>query len=132
MSFEFQYDLELDLPEHVKEEMEDFYRRDNYRLNEYQDEVEDLVITRGQLRLVENTLGLVGEAGEVAEKIKKYYRDGVSNEEDIIKELGDVLFYVAALSNFFNSDLSEVALKNLEKLKDRKARGKIKGSGDDR
>lgn len=132
MSFEFQYDLELDLPEHVKEEMEDFYRRDNYRLNEYQDEVEDLVITRGQLRLVENTLGLVGEAGEVAEKIKKYYRDGVSNEEDIIKELGDVLFYVAALSNFFDSDLSEVALKNLEKLKDRKARGKIKGSGDDR
>ena len=57
---------------------------------------------------MENTLGLVGEAGEVAEKIKKLIRDSnrFSNEE-IIKELGDVVFYATALANYFESSLEE-------------------------
>jgi NTP pyrophosphatase (non-canonical NTP hydrolase) len=82
-------------------------------------------------------LGLAGEAGEVCEKIKKIMRDqdgtilGV-NQNEIAKELGDVLWYVAAVAFEFKLDLSEIAQLNLRKLKDRKHRGVIKGSGDNR
>ena len=83
------------------------------------------------------TLGLVGEAGEVAEKVKKVIRDkkGIFDEESKIgikKELGDVLWYISNLCNEFNFELEEVALQNLEKLKLRAAKGNISGSGDDR
>ena len=83
------------------------------------------------------TLGLVGEAGEVAEKVKKVIRDkkGIFDEESkkgIKKELGDVLWYISNLCNEFNFELEEVALQNLEKLKLRAAKGNISGSGDDR
>ena len=83
------------------------------------------------------TLGLVGEAGEVAEKVKKVIRDknGIFDEESksaIKKELGDVLWYLSNLCNEFNFKLEEVALINLEKLKLRASKGKISGSGDDR
>ena len=57
--------------------------------------VEDKIFTKREERLVENTLGLVGEAGEVAEKVKKLIRDKSKfSNKDIIKELGDVMFYV--------------------------------------
>ena len=83
------------------------------------------------------TLGLVGEAGEVAEKVKKVIRDknSIFDEESKIaikKELGDVLWYLSNLCTEFNFSLEEVALNNLEKLKIRAAKGKISGSGDDR
>ena len=83
------------------------------------------------------TLGLVGEAGEVAEKVKKVIRDknGIFDEESkkaIKKELGDVLWYLSNLCNEFNFSFEEVALLNLEKLKLRASKGKISGSGDDR
>ena len=83
------------------------------------------------------TLGLVGEAGEVAEKVKKVIRDkkGIFDDESkegIKKELGDVLWYLSNLCNEFDFELEEVALQNLEKLKLRAAKGKISGSGDDR
>ena len=83
------------------------------------------------------TLGLVGEAGEVAEKVKKVIRDknGIFDEESKIgikKELGDVLWYISNLCTEFNFNLDEVAIQNLEKLKLRAAKGKISGSGDDR
>ena len=83
------------------------------------------------------TLGLVGEAGEVAEKVKKVIRDkkGIFNDESkngIKKELGDVLWYVSNLCNEFNFTLDDVASQNLEKLKLRAAKGKISGSGDNR
>ena len=95
--------------------------------------VEDKIVTEGDTRLVENTLGLVGEAGEVAEKIKKYLRDNTKvSQKEIIKELGDVVFYATALSNYFYSNLSEVMQTNMDKLNDRARRGMIKGSGDNR
>ena len=95
--------------------------------------VEDKIVTEGDTRLIENTLGLVGEAGEVAEKIKKYLRDdGKISQKEIIKELGDVVFYATALSNYFYSNLSEVMQTNMDKLNDREKRGMIKGSGDNR
>ena len=95
--------------------------------------VEGKIMTKGKDRLVENTLGLVGEAGEVAEKIKKYIRDGTGvKQQDIIKELGDVIFYTTALSNYFYSNLGEVMDVNVTKLDGREARGTLQGSGDDR
>jgi len=83
------------------------------------------------------TLGLSGEAGEVADKVKKVIRDseGVFNQEakDAIKlELGDVLWYVSQLSSELGFELENVAISNLEKLKSRSIRGKIGGEGDKR
>jgi NTP pyrophosphatase (non-canonical NTP hydrolase) len=83
------------------------------------------------------TLGLVGEAGEVAEKMKKVLRDndGVISEEkreEITKELGDVLWYIANLSKELNVSLEDVAQKNIEKLQSRQQRNELHGSGDNR
>ncbi len=83
------------------------------------------------------TLGLAGEAGEVADKVKKILRDkkGLLDTEDkrLLKlELGDVLWYVAQLSTELGFELNDVALDNIEKLSSRSIRGKISGSGDER
>ena len=83
------------------------------------------------------TLGLVGEAGEVADKVKKIIRDKMGlfdqGSKDAIKfELGDVLWYISQLSSELGYELEEVAHANLQKLNSRKVRGKIQGSGDDR
>lgn len=82
-------------------------------------------------------LGLPGEAGEVAEQAKKMIRDDDGfltdgRREKIIKELGDVLWYVAAICDEINVDLQEVARRNVEKLADRAERDVIRGEGDDR
>ena len=82
-------------------------------------------------------LGLAGEAGEVCNKVKKIYRDqdGVVTEEnrqDLKKELGDVLWYIAALCTELRLDMGEVAVTNIQKLFDRLERGTIKGRGDAR
>lgn len=82
---------------------------------------------------VRSVLGLVGESGEVAEKLKKSYRDGVNIvPEDMAKELGDVLYYIARVGEYFNYTLEEIAELNIDKLADRQKRGKISGSGDER
>ena len=77
----------------------------NYSMEQYGKEVEKLVVTTHNTRLVENTLGLAGEAGEVAEKVKKLMRDSEFSKEEVVKELGDVLFYVTALANHIGSNL---------------------------
>lgn len=83
------------------------------------------------------TLGLAGESGEVAEKIKKVIRDksGIidkETKEEIKKELGDVLWYVSQIASELKIPLNDIAEKNIEKLYSRLKRGKIKGSGDNR
>jgi NTP pyrophosphatase (non-canonical NTP hydrolase) len=83
------------------------------------------------------TLGLCGEAGEVAEKIKKMIRDddGVLTDERrsaLSKELGDVLWYLAQLATEAELDLDAVAEANLAKLSSRQRRNVLQGSGDDR
>jgi NTP pyrophosphatase (non-canonical NTP hydrolase) len=83
------------------------------------------------------TLGLAGESGEVAEKVKKILRDhkGIIDEEkkkEITKELGDVLWYLSQIASEIGVPLEEVASLNIEKLKSRFDRDKIKGSGDNR
>lgn len=101
--------------------------------NEYSKWVEGKIVTEGDERLFENTLGLVGEAGEVAEKIKKLIRDKDRfTPEEIIKELGDVVFYVTALANIYSFGLQHVIDLNVQKLDDRQERGVLQGNGDNR
>jgi len=102
------------------------------RFNEYQEEAKKTAIYPEQYKVVYPALGLAGEAGEVAEKVKKHIRDGVLKVEDLKKELGDVLWYVSALAADLDLDLDDVAAANLEKLRSRRARGVIVGSGDNR
>lgn len=88
-------------------------------------------------QLMAQLLGLVGESGEVAEKVKKILRDkqGVLSADDtqeLLKELGDILWYVNAVSHLLGSSLEEVARMNLDKVLSRKARGVTKGQGDNR
>ncbi|PJE73656.1 MAG: hypothetical protein COV02_01440 [Candidatus Terrybacteria bacterium CG10_big_fil_rev_8_21_14_0_10_41_10] len=83
------------------------------------------------------TLGLAGEAGEVADKIKKVLRDkgGVVSEEtkqELEKELGDVLWYLSQIASELGLSLENVAMKNIEKIYSRLERGKLGGSGDNR
>jgi NTP pyrophosphatase (non-canonical NTP hydrolase) len=105
---------------------------------EYQRESRTVAIYPNQgENFVYPTLGLAGEAGEVAEKVKKVLRDkqGKIDAETaaaIQKELGDVLWYVAQLATELHMNLGEVAAINLRKLFDRKSRGTLSGSGDSR
>ncbi len=83
------------------------------------------------------TLGLVGEAGEIAEKIKKVIRDNNGEIDDEIrgnikKELGDVLWYIAQMSTELGLSLDDIAEANILKLQSRKKRGLIGGDGDNR
>ena len=82
-------------------------------------------------------LGLAGETGEVAEKIKKILRDQAGelndlNRQEISKELGDVLWYVSQLATELNLSLEEIAQNNITKLLSRLDRGVLRGSGDNR
>jgi NTP pyrophosphatase (non-canonical NTP hydrolase) len=82
-------------------------------------------------------LGINGEAGEVAEKIKKIIRDknGVMSKQDKLelgKELGDVLWYLAVFAHDLGLSLDKIATENLDKLQSRKARGVLGGAGDNR
>jgi len=103
-------------------------------LDSYTEFVESMILTTGRDRLVENTLGLVGEAGEVAEKIKKHFRDATLGLDvsAVQKELGDVIFYWVALNNVLGLDAMDTILKNMEKLSARQRNGTLRGSGDNR
>jgi len=83
------------------------------------------------------TLGLCGESGEVAEKVKKIIRDdgGIISDEKralLKKEISDVLWYCAALCSELGFEMNDVAESNIKKLLDRKNRGVVGGSGDNR
>jgi len=105
---------------------------EEYKTMRYAEFVESMILTYGQDRLAENTLGLVGEAGEVAEKVKKYFRDTTLDKEAIQKELGDVIFYWYALHGALGLDPQETIKMNVDKLSSRKERGVVQGSGDNR
>jgi len=83
------------------------------------------------------TLGLTGEAGEVANKVKKIIRDGSDSKDEklvseIKAEIGDCLWYIAVLADDFDIKLSDIASTNIEKLANRKKNNTIHGSGDTR
>ena len=103
-------------------------------LNEYQD---NAMTTRLPSAGLEYALfGLGGEVGEIYSLLAKLYRDGTDDEaatvENIKKELGDILWFIAAIAKDYGFTLEEVAQKNLDKLKKRKQDGTIQGSGDNR
>ena len=105
---------------------------------EYQGKSVETVVDLGKKdNLIHFTFGLAGEVGEVTERIKKVHRDNdfVFDGEDkkyLQKELGDVLWYVSQLATVLDLSLDEIATVNTEKLQSRKARGKLRGSGDER
>lgn len=106
-------------------------------LNEYQSKALETAIYPKEYKTVYPALGLAGEAGEVADKIKKVLRDNkcVFTEEkkkEIAKELGDVLWYIATLANDIGYTLEEVGQMNYDKLHSRQERGMIHGNGDNR
>ncbi len=107
--------------------------------NEYQEKasVTATYPSVGGVTFIYPVLGLTGEAGEVAEKIKKIIRDdgGIVSAEkkiEIQKELGDVLWYVSEIARQLGIPLEDVAVGNIEKLLSRKERGQLHGSGDNR
>lgn len=108
-------------------------------LDEYQQKAQGTVVypAVGGQGWVYPALGLAGEAGEVADKLKKVVRDnkGVMTEEvrqAVKSELGDVLWYVSQLARELDFNLEEVAAANLAKLADRQGRNRLGGSGDRR
>jgi NTP pyrophosphatase (non-canonical NTP hydrolase) len=107
--------------------------------NNYQTRASKTAIypTDGLNGLLYTSLGLVSEAGEVAGKVKKILRDNNSvmtdeRREQLIDELGDVLWYCAMIANELKTNLGAVAARNIDKLEDRKNRNVIGGSGDNR
>lgn len=104
---------------------------------EYQDQAVTLAIYGAGDKVTYPALGLAGEAGEVCNKVKKVLRDdkGVVTEErrEALKgELGDCLWYLAALARDLGVNLQDAAESNLAKLFGRKERGTLQGSGDNR
>ena len=103
--------------------------------NEYQKHARSTAIYPKEYKVIYPALGLCGEAGEVAEKVKKIVRgdDRLNNvTSSIVMELGDVLWYVAVLADDLGVTLEEIAQANVDKLKSRMKRKKINGSGDNR
>ena len=103
--------------------------------DEYQKQANETAIYPVRYSLLYPALGLAGEAGEVAEKVKKIIRDDKdieSERKNIARELGDVLWYVSAVARDIGYTLGGIADLNIEKLQSRKERGKLQGNGDDR
>lgn len=99
----------------------------------YQDQTEKTAVYPPDRGLSYTALGLNGEAGEVAEKVKKYLReDDPEYLAELEDELGDVLWYLARVCDELGLDLQDVAGRNVDKLLDRQERDVLTGSGDDR
>ena len=113
-------------------DLEAFEYYNSNMMNDYQRAAASTAIYPSTAAVVYPALGLAGEAGEVANKVKKIIRDGTFNRESIADELGDCLWYIAALCRDLNVDMSDLAMNNLKKLYDRQKRGVISGNGDKR
>jgi len=123
-------DLETQANNWIKEK----YKMD---FNKYQEAAVSTAIYPDTHRILYPALGMAGEAGEVANKVKKIIRDGTDNlpedwKDQLASEIGDVLWYCAALANDIGIPLSLIAAQNRDKLLERKQKGTIGGSGDKR
>tara|TARA_R100001510_G_scaffold47318_1_gene44595 strand:- start:40 stop:396 length:357 start_codon:yes stop_codon:yes gene_type:complete len=101
-------------------------------MDDYQKSAAETAIYSGKHAVIYPALGLAAEAGEVANKVKKILRDGDFDRKAIADEVGDCLWYIAALCRDLNINMNDVARANLTKLQDRQKRGVISGSGDKR
>ena len=113
-------------------------RYKDMKLQDYQEKAAEFAIYPNTHAITYPALGLAGEAGEVANKVKKFIRDGAAQDEYLAKrieigyEIGDVLWYCAVLAKEMEMDLGHIMENNLQKLADRKKRGTLSGSGDNR
>ncbi|MBP5679703.1 MAG: nucleoside triphosphate pyrophosphohydrolase family protein [Bacteroidales bacterium] len=106
-------------------------------INEYQEGALRTAIYPESRRIIYPTLGLTGEAGEVADKVKKVIRDNNDEftderKQQIALELGDVMWYAATLAHDLGYSLDEICQMNLDKLASRMQRNQLHGSGDER
>lgn len=117
----------------------DNWMKEKYKMdfNKYQETAVETAIYPDTHRILYPALGMAGEAGEVANKVKKIIRDGTDNlpedwKDQLASEIGDVLWYCAALANDLGMPLALIAAQNRDKLLERKQKGTISGSGDKR
>lgn len=106
-------------------------------LDQYQHDAMETAIYPRENGIAYTVLGLAGETGEIAEKVKKTIRDhgGIFDESikyDIAREAGDVLWYLAALARELGMTLDDIARINLDKLRSRSLRDTLRGNGDNR
>lgn len=106
-------------------------------INEYQEAALTTAVYPEDKRIIYPALGMCGEAGEVADKVKKVIRDNNQNFDtarkiEIAYEIGDVLWYCATMAHDIGFTLEAVAQMNIDKLASRQKRGKLGGSGDNR
>ena len=104
---------------------------------EYQNKAVSLLHSDFNKNVVNSVLGLCGETGEVAEKVKKVMRDkeGIFDDDskkEITKELGDILWYIAVTSSNLGISFEDIVQCNIEKLTSRKERKTLQGEGDNR
>ena len=127
--------MSLSIEQEAKQWLTEKYKMTDF--NSYQRIAATTAIYPDNQRIVYPALGMAGEAGEVANKVKKIIRDGPNAlpkewRKELSKEIGDVLWYCAALASDLNIDLQEIVSENIQKLLDRKQRNVIGGSGDNR
>jgi NTP pyrophosphatase (non-canonical NTP hydrolase) len=126
-------DLELEAEKWMKEK-----KMSTITAALYQEKARETAIFPKNKAMEYLTLGLTGEAGEIANKVKKFIRDGAAKDEYLAKrieigyEIGDVLWYCAVLAEELDMNLGHIMENNLQKLADRKKRGTLSGSGDNR
>ena len=125
----------MNLKEEATKFLQEKYNMSDF--NAYQRNASSTAIYPEEHRILYPALGLAGEAGEVANKVKKLIRDGPDKRpdtwrEDIASENGDVLWYCAALATDLNLTLGMIAGQNEKKLGQRKQSGTLGGSGDTR
>ena len=127
----------MDLEQEAKQWMKE-RRMSDITADQYQEKACSTAIFPKNKAMEYLTLGLTGEAGEIANKVKKFIRDGATEDEYLAKkiqigyEIGDVLWYCAVLAKEMEMNLGHIMENNLQKLADRKARGALSGSGDNR
>ena len=123
------------LENEVKQWMKERYK--DMDVNVYQDRAVATAIYPETHKITYPALGMAGEAGEVANKVKKIIRDGKKSlpddwQQQLASEIGDVLWYCAALARDLDMSLATIMAANLDKLKTRQEQGKLGGSGDKR
>jgi len=102
-------------------------------LDDYIEFVKSTKVYPEKNAIIYPTLGIAGESGEIAEKVKKWLRgDKELDKKELIKEAGDVLWYITSLADDLGYSLRDVFYYNIEKLQSRKERGVQKGDGDNR
>ena len=104
-----------------------------YDMDEYQEKAQETAIYPENNWMEYLSTGLAGEVGELCSKVAKSYRkDKDADAEELMHELGDIMWFVAQFAGHLGYELSEVATENIAKLQSRKERGVIRGDGDKR